>query len=72
MLALPAATVTEPLTAFELVEECARLRRDNQRLSDEVARLRGEVARLTGSSAQPREQDLDDATQRFALLELDL
>ena len=85
-LALPAST-TGPQTALErrvfepgreagggltLVEECVRLRRDNQRLTDEVARLRGEVARLTGSGAPQREQDLDDSVKRFSLLELDL
>jgi hypothetical protein len=75
LLALPASVVaTEPQTALELVEECARLRRDNQRLSDEVARLRADVARLTGGPIAPRqrEQDLDDAATRFSLLELDL
>ena len=86
MPALPASTATEPQTALErrvepgreagggltLIEERARLLRDNQRLSDEVARLRGEVARLTGSGAPQHEQDLDDAAKRFSLLELDL
>ena len=71
-LALPASTAIESQTALELVEECTRLRRDNQRLTDEVARLRGEVARLTGSGTQQREQDLDDSAKRFSLLELDL
>ena len=71
--ALPASTVIEPQTALELVTECTRLRRDNQRLADEVARLRGDVARLTGTVVQqPREQDLDDSVKRFSLLELDL
>ena len=73
-LPAPAATsASEPQTALELIEECGRLRRDNQRLSDEVARLRGQVERLTaGPSATTRESvDLDDSTRRFALLELD-
>ncbi len=71
----PAATIvtaTEPLTAIELAEECARLRRDNQRLSTEVAQLREEVTRLT-SPQVPRQRAaivLDDAAQRFSLLEL--
>ena len=72
MLALSAATATEPRTALELVEDCTRLRRSNQLLTDEVARLRGEIARLTGSGARQREQDLDDSATRFSLLELDL
>jgi hypothetical protein len=74
-LALPASTATAPQTALELVEECTRLRRSNQILTDEVARLRGEVERLTGSGAntsRQREQDLDDSAKRFSLLELDL
>lgn len=73
-LALPASTATEPQTALELVEECARLRRDNQRLTDEIARLRGEAARLASSGAsgpQHRDHDSDDSVKRFALLELD-
>jgi len=74
LLALPASSATEPRTALELIEECARLRRDNQRLSDEVARLRADVARLTGGPIAPRqrEEDLDDSATRFSLLELDL
>jgi hypothetical protein len=72
MLALSAATAAEPRTALDLVEECTRLRRSNQILTDEVARLRGEIARLTGSGAQPREHDFDDSVKRFSLLELDL
>ncbi len=73
-LALPASTAAPgPLTALELIEECERLRRDNQRLLDEVTRLRAEVGRLAGSSVpRQREQDLDDAATRFSLLELDL
>lgn len=68
--ALPA--VTEPRTALELVEECARLQRDNQRLTDEVTHLRTEIARLTtGPTAERREIALDDSARRFALLELD-
>lgn len=82
-LALPAATGATatpptPQTAIELVEECARLRRDNQRLSSEVTRLREEISRLTtGSTAvtapRQREQivDLDDSATRFSLLELE-
>jgi len=74
--ALPTATTASPpQTAIELAEECARLRRDNQRLSSEVVRLRDEVSRLTASSnptKPPREQlDLDDTARRFALLELE-
>jgi hypothetical protein len=72
--ALTASPSTEPQTALELVEACARLRRDNQRLLDEVTRLRAEVDRLTSGSSAPRqrEQDLDDSAMRFSLLELDL
>lgn len=77
MRALPAAAAapTTPQTALELVEENARLRRDNQRLTSEVDRLRSEVARLAAGPNAPRqqrEQDLDDASTRFSLLELDL
>ena len=72
MLALPAATAIEPRTALELVEDCTRLQRSNQILTDEVARLRAEIARLTGSGAQQREQNQDDSSTRFSLLELDL
>jgi hypothetical protein len=71
-LALPAAT--GPQTGLELAEECARLRRDNQRLTSEIDRLRAEVARLTTSATAPRQKeasDLDDSARRFALLELD-
>ena len=74
-LALPASTATDPQTALELAEECTRLRRSNQLLTDEVARLRAEVERLTGVSVglpRQREQDLDDSAKRFSLLELDL
>ena len=74
-LALPASTATEPQTALELAEECTRLRRSNQLLTDEVARLRAEVERLTGASIgapRQREQNSDDAVTRFSLLELDL
>jgi hypothetical protein len=35
-----------PQTAIELVEECSRFQRDNQRLLDDNARLRADVARL--------------------------
>ena len=78
--ALPAASTTTapptPQTAIELVEECARLRRDNQRLSSEVTRLREEISRLTAgpatATARQREQiDLDDSATRFSLLELE-
>jgi hypothetical protein len=71
------ATITtqiEPQTALELAEECARLRRDNRRLSDEVARLRAQVDRLTASPSTARQREenaLDDAATRFSLLELD-
>jgi hypothetical protein len=75
-LALPVSTSTAPQTALELVEECARLHRDNQRLSDEVARLRTEVDHLTAGPSGQRPQralpEPDDAAQRFALIELDL
>ena len=74
-LALPASTETGPQTGLDLAEECTRLRRSNQILTDEVARLRAEVERLTGASAgvpRQREQDLDDSAKRFSLLELDL
>jgi hypothetical protein len=69
---LLAAAPTAPQNALELVEECTRLRRDNQRLLNENSRLQGEVDRLTRSTElhQPR-QGQDDASQRFALLELD-
>lgn len=72
--ALPASTASEPRTALELVEECDRLRRDNQRLTDEVSRLRAQVDRLTAGPIAPRADgsDLDDSARRFALLELDL
>jgi uncharacterized protein YlxW (UPF0749 family) len=72
-LTATSVTAAEPRNALELVEDCARLRRDNQRLSDEVIRLRAEIARLTGpATAQQREtSDLDDSAQRFALLELE-
>ncbi len=72
-LALPASTATTPQTALELVEECARLRRDNQRLTSEIGRLRGEIDRLTGAPP-PRQRepiDLDDSAKRFSLLELE-
>lgn len=72
--ALPAATSiasTDPQNALELIEECARLRRDNQRLVNEVDRLRSEVARLTGGPRQVESQNLDDAATRFSMLELD-
>jgi hypothetical protein len=75
--ALPTAagTANTAQTALELVEENVRLRRDNQRLSNEIDQLRVEVARLAKAPndplVQPREQNLDDAAARFALLELD-
>lgn len=68
---LPSATTPGPQTALELVEECARLRRDNQRLVNEIDRLRSEVVRLTGGPQQPASQNLDDAATRFSMLELD-
>lgn len=70
-LALPATTSTEPQTALELIEENARLRRDNQRLVDEAGRLRTEIARLTGATSRNETVELDDTTTRFSLLELD-
>lgn len=74
--ALPATTPqTTPQTPLELVEENARLRRDNQRLLREIERLRSDVARLSAGPIpphQPAMQDLDDASTRFSLLELDL
>lgn len=73
------SAANQPQTALELAEECTRLRRDNRRLEADVERLRSEIARLTGAGGQPRESareprenDLDDAVKRFALLELDL
>lgn len=73
-LALSASTAPGPQSALDLAEECTRLRRSNQLLTDEVARLRTEIERLTGASAprQREPQDLDDAAKRFSLLELDL
>jgi hypothetical protein len=74
-LALPTSMATGPQDALELAEECTRLRRSNQLLTDEVARLRAEVERLTGAgsvASRQREQDLDDSAKRFSLLELDL
>lgn len=73
-LALPAptTTATEPQTALDLIDENARLRRDNQRLTDEVGRLRAEVARLAGAPmTNVRDADLDDSARRFSLLELE-
>lgn len=70
--AAPTVMATEPLTAIELDEECARLRRDNQRLLAEVTQLREDVTRLTSPQASRQREviELDDAAQRFALLEL--
>jgi hypothetical protein len=67
------ASQTEPgpQTAIELAEECARLRRDNQRLTGEVTQLRAEVARLSRAPTPTPTQDQDDTATRFALLELD-
>jgi predicted RNase H-like nuclease (RuvC/YqgF family) len=71
---LAAGPASEARTALELVEECARLRaeierlwRDNQHLTDEVARLRGEASSLRQRSAP----DQDDSVRRFSLLELE-
>jgi predicted RNase H-like nuclease (RuvC/YqgF family) len=72
---LPAgSSMSEPRTAIQLIEESARLRaeierltRENQRLSDELARLRG----LAAPTPLREERALDDAAQRFALLELE-
>lgn len=66
----PSVLATEPRTALELAEDCARLRRDNQRLTDEVARLRAEVDRLT-MPRQSAANELDDSARRFSLLELE-
>lgn len=66
-----ASVASEPRTALELVEECMRLQRDNQRLSDEVAQLRAEIAQLTAGPAKRDEVTLDDSARRFSLLELD-
>ena len=65
----------EARTSLELIQECDRLRRDNQRLTGEVARLRAEIERLSARPDEPRVRepvDLDDAATRFSLLELDL
>lgn len=72
--AVSASSAHEPRTALELIEECARLRRDNQRLTDEVTRLRAEVGRLTAGPGTPQQREAitDDSTLRFSLLELDL
>lgn len=81
--ALPAAPVVVALnaerdgarTSSELIAECDRLRRENQRLAGDVTRLRAEVARLSSRFEEPRGRepvDLDDAATRFSLLELDL
>lgn len=70
----PRLAATEPQTGLQLAEECDRLRRDNQRLVDDVARLRAEIDRLTGNARAPSRDDvdLDDSSRRFSLLELDL
>lgn len=72
---LPALTLTisstGPQTTLELIEECSRLRRDNQRLVHDVDRLRSEIVRLTGGPRQSEAQNLDDSATRFAMLELD-
>lgn len=66
---------SSPQTALEAVEECARLRAENRRLTDEVDRLRREVDRLSGRPSGPvasgSRDDLDDAALRFSLLDLD-
>lgn len=66
-----ASVGSEPRTALELVEECTRLQRDNQRLSNEVSQLRAEIARLTAGPTAQSETVLDDSARRFSLLELD-
>lgn len=69
-----AVETTDPRTSLELAEECGRLRLDNQRLTAEISQLRAEVDRLTtrpGNAADRRIPGLDDAAQRFALLELE-
>jgi regulator of replication initiation timing len=63
------APAPEARTALELVEECARLRAENVRLREEVARLKAESSHR--STPQREERALDDAAQRFSLLELD-
>lgn len=68
---LLATRAPEPQIALELVEECTRLRRDNQRLTDEVARLRGELAKVSSPPVHENDDDHDDTKKRFALLELD-
>lgn len=63
-----------PQTALGLTEECERLQRDNQRLTGEVRQLRSEIERLTTRQGLPEGRlstSLDDASQRFSLLELD-
>ena len=69
---LTSGPAPEARTSLELVEECARLRaevdrlrRDNQRLSDEVARL------TAPGSSRREDHELDASAQRFALLELE-
>lgn len=56
-----------------MIEECERLRRDNQRLTDEVASLRAEVSRLTSAASGQHDHASasDDSARRFMLLELD-
>jgi predicted RNase H-like nuclease (RuvC/YqgF family) len=70
---LPAGQ-SDPRTALELVEERAQLRVEIERLKRENQRLTEELARLRGAAAPTplrEERALDDAAQRFALLELD-
>lgn len=69
----PLVEASEPRTALALADECARLRRDNQRLAGEVTSLREEIASLTRSAKHaplpPTAED--DTVLRFALLELE-
>lgn len=68
-------TTPGPSTAIELVEENARLRVEVTQLRAEVARLTAEAAARGGPASTRQEEDghdLDDASRRFSLLELDL
>lgn len=61
-----------PQTALELVEECARLRLENQRLTTENRQLRADLARAVPSTIEkPLDPKLDDTAVRFALLEFE-
>lgn len=61
-----------PQTALELVTECDRLRRDNNRLTTERDQLRAELDRLKRPVVPCASSGVvDDTAARFALLELD-